>query len=100
VTRVEQERLILDASREICACQQRTITVQYNTIQALGLLGTLQLALRHPRLEGPTSRYMRELATHLEMFLAECGPATKRLCACGWNPEDDAPSDEGGHDNG
>jgi len=99
VTRAEQEKLLTAAAQEMKHAAGRTIALEYTVIQAMELLGTLQLALRHPANRGPISSYISELAFHLEMFLCECGAATRRLCAAGWNPEEDALSDEGGDDN-
>jgi hypothetical protein len=56
---------------------------------ALSLLGTLQLALRHPQNIGRTSEAMRGFAQEIQTALAELGPATKQLAAMGWNPDYD-----------
>ena len=90
LTRADQEKLLTDAAREMEEAGEGTITIEYSIVQAMGLLGTLQLALRHPKNTGGTSRYMRELAMRLEAFLGACGPATSRLCRLGWDPTADA----------
>ena len=89
LTDSERDRLLTDCELEMDSEKSRTITIEYSVVQAMGLLGTLQLALRHPKNTGATSRYMRELARHIEAFLSECGPATARLCKLGWDQAED-----------
>jgi hypothetical protein len=85
----DRKALLAAASLEMKDRTQETITMQYTAPQAMGLLGTLQLALRHPANRGATSTQMRLLAHTLEQWLSEFGPAIKELCQLGWNPEAD-----------
>lgn len=85
LTDEERAELLARADAEIKAARGRTITVNFSFPQAMWMLRTLQLALRHPQ----TSRLMRDIAKLLEWQLGECGEATKKLCALGWDPEQD-----------
>ena len=91
MTKVEQAALLACVAIEMKTAVDsgETIAIEFTLPQAMGLLGTLQLAMRHPKFNGPTSETMRNLANVLEAGLHNCGPATARLCELGWNPEED-----------
>ena len=85
----ERDQLLIDAAREMEARRDAKLTLEFTVSQAIGLLATLQLAHRHPRFQGPTQKSMYQLALLLQAQLEKCGPATMRLCAYGWDPDED-----------
>jgi hypothetical protein len=85
----ERDQLLIDAAREMEARRQETFAIALTVSQAIGLLATLQLAHRHPRFNGPTQQTMYQLALVIQSQLELCGPATKKLCAYGWDPDED-----------
>lgn len=52
----------------------------------LCLLGTIQLALRHPKNNGPSSQVARVFAEQLEKRIVEASPGMAELCKAGWDP--------------
>jgi hypothetical protein len=91
MTPAEREALFIDGERELRDWLGYTFQLHLTPAQAMALLGTIQLALRHPANVGPTARAMRDLALMIENWLQDCGPAVKKLCELGWNPDEDVP---------
>lgn len=58
-------------------------------LTALMLLGTIQLALRHPENKGPSSETMRALCEMLISFLADENPHIETLLRRGFDPDYD-----------
>lgn len=54
-------------------------------LDMLGLLGQLQLALRHPGNRGASSQHARKLAEAIETRIVEASPGLRDLCAAGWD---------------
>jgi hypothetical protein len=53
--------------------------------QALIVLGTLQLALRHPYLAASIRETVKELADEIECQLAAVGPCVREIARRGWD---------------
>ena len=49
----------------------------------------IQLALRHPRNQGPSSDIAKHIASCIEKVLSEGRPEIAKLFQIGWNPEYD-----------
>lgn len=76
------------------ACDVITIRLEGEALHLIGILGIMQLALRHPGLADlPATADFAKWARLIEQRLAEFGPATARICSMGWSPENDARSD-------
>ncbi len=63
--------------------------IMVSGVDMLCLLGSLQLALRHPKHTGPLSQVARVFAEELEKRIIEAAPGFKAVCAAGWNPDYD-----------
>ena len=60
-------------------------------IEAVGLLGTLQLALRHPEFKKrPTGKWIKTFAEQLEHAIVEKDHSLAMVCAAGWLKKFDA----------
>lgn len=57
----------------------------FNPGEAFMLLAVLQLALRHPGLDGAAGKFARELAKNIEQRLCVT-PALKEVARRGWEP--------------
>lgn len=68
--------------------RQSDIQLVISPMDALCLLGTIQLALRHPKNIGPSSKVAREFAKRLEERIA-INDRWKNLCAMGWDSQFD-----------
>ena len=60
-------------------------------LDMLCLLGVIQLALRHPGNNGPSSQVAQVFAEELEKRIVAASPGFKELCAAGWNSKYDVP---------
>lgn len=58
----------------------------FNPGEAFMLLAVLQLALRHPGLDGAAGSFARELAENIQERLCVT-PALKEVARLGWEPE-------------
>jgi hypothetical protein len=86
----ESRTLLAGVTNEIRAAGDRPVVqLSLDGQAALSLLGTLQLALRHPQNGGRLAEAMRGIAEEIERALGELGPATQQLAAMGWHPEYD-----------
>lgn len=63
--------------------------IQISPREALCLLGSIQLSLRHPKNTGPCSEVAREFGRRLQEYLSQGGPAIAAICDMGWHPKDD-----------
>jgi len=66
------------------------VKIEVGPIDALCLLSVIQLALRHPRNDGPASKVAREFARRLQDYLS-VGDEIRELCEKGWDPKWDEP---------
>lgn len=67
------------------------VEIKINTMQALALLGTCQLALRHPGFaKRPTSKWIDAFARDLQKLITTNAPGLAFLCDAGWNKRFDA----------
>ena len=85
-------QLATAANDEMLARNSSSLQLELTAIEAIALIGQLQLALRHPANRGPAAELIRTLAKALEEFLSKCGPATAEICRRGWDPEHDVES--------
>lgn len=70
-------------------CEQE-ITMTLKVYEALGLLATLQLALRHPNFHRqPTAVWIKQYAEDLQKQIVSKAPKLRFLCDAGWNPKFD-----------
>ena len=63
----------------------RPIMLEMGAGLAVGLIGTIQLACRHPRFTGETRRMVEGMARELQRDLEAVNPAF-RLLERGWHP--------------
>ena len=68
---------------------EETIDVRINGVDALSLLGMMQLVLRHPKIEGRPAEFARAFAQELEQKITRAAPGFKDLCAMGWDKKKD-----------
>lgn len=63
------------------------IQIQSFTVgEGVALLGTLQLALRHPGFRArPTAKWIEEFARALQKAIVSKAPKLAFLCEAGWN---------------
>jgi hypothetical protein len=86
---LSNEELTIAATREITRSKANSFSLKLTANEAMGLLGTIQLAVRHPNY-GETARdAMTEIAARIERWLSKVGPSMAELCARGWNPDHD-----------
>ena len=71
------------------------VTLELTGLQALCLLGTIQLACRHPGNTGPTRRIVETWARAELQPAVSLTPALTRIAEMGWDPECDEPADTG-----
>lgn len=69
--------------------QGNWIPIKLDPEFCLGLIGTLQLALRHPANNGPTSDLVRQFTHTLIGKLAARIPACREICMKGFDPRYD-----------
>jgi imidazoleglycerol phosphate synthase glutamine amidotransferase subunit HisH len=65
------------------------IIFELSPMNAIILLGNLQLSLRHEQNTGVTSQIMRDLAEHIESTLEKIHPDFRELTQMGWNEVND-----------
>lgn len=75
------------------AAMEMPITVQMEVLDAVSLIGALQLVLRHPEFrKRPTAKFVegwtRQLQEHISLT-----PVLAELLELGWNPAFDVPSE-------
>ena len=79
---------------EMQSVNGRAVIIRLESTPAnlVGVLGIMQLALRHPALiDSPAVQNFVAWAREIELALAQYGPATARVCSMGWSPENDEP---------
>jgi hypothetical protein len=89
IAKLSDERVMIRSAREIARTSGPFLKLELDVPQAMGLLGTLQLAMRHPNYGGNVRHAMGEIASQLEFALQGVGPATAELCQRGWAPDHD-----------
>ena len=71
---------------------ERTLTVTVDLYTWISVLGMLQLALRHPGVQGSvTAVTVEHFGRALESKLGEVCPEATEIMAQGWNPIYDEP---------
>jgi hypothetical protein len=71
--------------KDLRALRDSTPTpILLNGAQMFQLLAVLQLALRHPELNGPTADMAFEFACKLQERIIAIAPGCRDLCAAGW----------------
>jgi hypothetical protein len=85
-------QLAAAANDEMLARNSTCLHLELTMLEAISLLGQLQLALRHPANAGPAAELIRKIAQAIQEFLSKCGPATAELCRRGWESEHDVES--------
>jgi hypothetical protein len=70
------------------------ITLELDPIYLFVLVGTVQLALRHPGNRGQSSEMAREAAIAFQQRLGELDPTIAAALEQGWHPEFDVTSEE------
>lgn len=60
-------------------------------LTALSVVGSIQLAVRHPLYTGITREAAERFARCLQAVIADSYPQLKELMENGWNPEYDCP---------
>lgn len=77
-------------SPQLIEQMKQPITMQIDVTEALGLLGTLQLALRHPVFKKrPTAKFIEAFARSLQETIVKKAPGLEFLCEAGWKEEFD-----------
>jgi len=88
-------QLAIASNDEMLARNSTCLQLELTVLEAMTLLGQIQLALRHPANRGPSANLVRKIAQVLEEFLSKCGPATSEICRRGWVSEHDVVEDDG-----
>jgi hypothetical protein len=88
------DELTISAIREMARVKGRSFSLKLTIPDAMGLLGIIQLAARHPKSGRFAREAMDEIAGRLEKALALVGPAMAELCARGWNPDHDVARED------
>jgi len=88
-------QLATAANDEMLARSSSCLELELTALEAMTLLGQMQLALRHPANRGASADLVRKIAQVIEQFLAKLGPATAEICRRGWAPEHDVVEDVG-----
>lgn len=70
------------------------VTLELEPIYLFILVGTIQLALRHPEYRGQSADLAREAAIAFQQRLGEIDPAIAAALEQGWHPEFDVTSEE------
>lgn len=66
-----------------------SVNVNYDLATLITLIGTLQLAMRHPQFRKKPSFAVRNAVAHLMAAIPEDMPATRELVRLGDNPQYD-----------
>jgi hypothetical protein len=91
---LSDDELTIVATKEMARVKEISFHMELSVADAMGLLGTIQLAMRHPNYGETASDAMREIATQLERQLRLVGPAMRELAARGWDPDHDVGPEE------
>lgn len=83
------ELLDYEAYVAIMQSMHGPIQIELTPIQAAAVLGTLQLALRHPRHIGPSAQIVRDIAGLLQAELQMQNAAILPYLNAGWHEEVD-----------
>jgi hypothetical protein len=86
---LSDEELTIAATRELARASGTCLNLKLAISEAMGLLGTIQLAMRHPDYGETARSAMREVASRIERQLSRVGPAMAEMAARGWNPDHD-----------
>jgi hypothetical protein len=71
-------------SRELGAASSPFLNLELGAFEAFGLLGSIQLSIRHPGMSTELREVLRGIAEGLECQLASLGPVTRECCRMGW----------------
>ena len=80
------------ASAELIAAEDVKLNVDLYVPLAFMLLGTIQLALRHPDVPPTPREHMTLFARGLHELLAKHGTGIGEICEMGWNSMFDPPT--------
>jgi hypothetical protein len=89
MTRKEENELYDRVSTAFDAHSTKTLAVELGPVHWMALLGTLQLALRHPMNKNASLLMARGVALSIETWLKQLDPALGELAALGWDPNAD-----------
>lgn len=67
------------------------VYLEIDAFSAFALVGTMQLALRHPGNVGHVAERMRDLARSIQEMLGKIDPLVERMCERGWHSCFDMP---------
>lgn len=65
------------------------VVLEIDGFTAMILISQIQLALRHPRNDGPSSEIARELAIHMQSKITGIDASVDLALQMGWNPDYD-----------
>jgi len=87
---MNRNELLLEFTEEVRQLEESGAGMPFvfSPSEAFMLLAILQLALRHPRVDGTTGQFARTLAENIEGRLCKT-PALKEVARQGWQPEHD-----------
>lgn len=94
MNRLNKERALRGFERQFLhfATLHPRIEVNLSASDLMGLIATVQLALRHPEFSGPTAERMREMVDGLIARIEAVHPPLAALLRLGDNPEYDTPA--------
>ena len=92
MTASEQQALFDAAKTEVAIMGDVTIRIDFDVGSLIGLIGQLQLALRHPGNTGPTGNLTRGLVAKLIEHIRRKGfPRCAEIAELGNDPQYDTP---------
>lgn len=68
---------------------EERVPIEIDMVTAICLIGSVQLASRHPKNVGPSARISQDFARDLQKIVVEKFPAAEFILEAGWNPDFD-----------
>jgi hypothetical protein len=88
---VDETELYTRFRSEFEALKDKRITIETTALSAWVFVSQVQLALRHPKNTGPSTKIARALAEKIIEQVAPPGTALREVAERGWNPNYDEP---------
>jgi len=68
---------------------KQRVPIEIDMVTAICIIGSIQLALRHPKHNGPSAQIAHDFARDLQKIVVEKFPAAAFTLEAGWNPDFD-----------
>lgn len=87
---MDEKQLFEQFTEEFKLLEGVPFVLDTTAMHAWAIMSHLQLALRHPKNNGPTAEIARQVANQIIETLAPPGSALREVAERGWNPHFDA----------